>query len=58
MAIIGGHFSSIYCKDQLKPLKRVKVAKDDTKEEWPVEAPIVLKYGGVLIHAGRKQDTC
>ncbi|KAL6960704.1 inositol hexakisphosphate and diphosphoinositol-pentakisphosphate kinase [Sarracenia purpurea var. burkii] len=53
----GGHFSGIYRKVQLKPLKWVKVAKCDGEgeEERPVEALMVLKYGGVLTHAGRKQ---
>ncbi|XP_057491252.1 inositol hexakisphosphate and diphosphoinositol-pentakisphosphate kinase VIP2-like isoform X2 [Actinidia eriantha] len=53
----GGHFSGIYRKVQLKPLKWVKVAKTngEGEEERPVEALMVLKYGGVLTHAGRKQ---
>ncbi|KAL7604454.1 hypothetical protein Lser_V15G20588 [Lactuca serriola] len=51
----GGHFSGIYRKVQLKPLKWVKVLKGDTEEERPIEALMVLKYGGVLTHAGRKQ---
>ncbi|GAV63497.1 His_Phos_2 domain-containing protein [Cephalotus follicularis] len=53
----GGHFSGIYRKVQLKPLKWVKVTKSDGEgeEEGPVEALMVLKYGGVLTHAGRKQ---
>ncbi|XP_071713064.1 inositol hexakisphosphate and diphosphoinositol-pentakisphosphate kinase VIP2-like [Rutidosis leptorrhynchoides] len=51
----GGHFSGIYRKVQLKPLKWAKVVKGDTEEERPTEALMVLKYGGVLTHAGRKQ---
>ncbi|XP_058778773.1 inositol hexakisphosphate and diphosphoinositol-pentakisphosphate kinase VIP2-like isoform X2 [Vicia villosa] len=52
----GGHFSGIYRKVQLKPLKWVKVTKSSGEvEERPVEALMVLKYGGVLTHAGRKQ---
>ncbi|XP_024455484.2 inositol hexakisphosphate and diphosphoinositol-pentakisphosphate kinase VIP2 isoform X2 [Populus trichocarpa] len=53
----GGHFSGIYRKVQLKPLKWVKVPKSngEGEEERPVEALMVLKYGGVLTHAGRKQ---
>ncbi|XP_027357795.1 inositol hexakisphosphate and diphosphoinositol-pentakisphosphate kinase VIP2-like isoform X2 [Abrus precatorius] len=52
----GGHFSGIYRKVQLKPLKWVKVSKSDGEvEERPVEALMILKYGGVLTHAGRKQ---
>ncbi|CAK9308952.1 unnamed protein product [Citrullus colocynthis] len=52
----GGHFSGIYRKVQLKPLKWVKVTKNNgEEEERPVEALMVLKYGGVLTHAGRKQ---
>ncbi|KAJ8754851.1 hypothetical protein K2173_015363 [Erythroxylum novogranatense] len=53
----GGHFSGIYRKVQLKPLKWVKVSKNngEGEEERPVEALMVLKYGGVLTHAGRKQ---
>ncbi|XP_028247669.1 inositol hexakisphosphate and diphosphoinositol-pentakisphosphate kinase VIP1-like isoform X1 [Glycine soja] len=53
----GGHFSGIYRKVQLKPLKWIKVAKSNGEgaEERPVEALMVLKYGGVLTHAGRKQ---
>ncbi|GLT74090.1 hypothetical protein SLA2020_459110 [Shorea laevis] len=53
----GGHFSGIYRKVQLKPLKWIKVPKSngEGEEEQPVEALMVLKYGGVLTHAGRKQ---
>ncbi|CAH8385688.1 unnamed protein product [Eruca vesicaria subsp. sativa] len=53
----GGHFSGIYRKVQLKPLKWVKVPKNDGEgeEEKPVEALMILKYGGVLTHSGRKQ---
>ncbi|URE18200.1 acid phosphatase, partial [Musa troglodytarum] len=53
----GGHFSGIYRKAQLKPLKWVKASKPDGGGEFehPVEALMVLKYGGVLTHAGRKQ---
>jgi inositol hexakisphosphate/diphosphoinositol-pentakisphosphate kinase len=29
--------------------------EDQTEEERPIEALMVLKYGGVLTHAGRKQ---
>ncbi|KAE8682379.1 Inositol hexakisphosphate and diphosphoinositol-pentakisphosphate kinase 1 [Hibiscus syriacus] len=54
----GGHFSGIYRKVQLKPLKWVKVPKSngEGEEELPAEALMVLKYGGVLTHAGRKQS--
>ncbi|THU73060.1 hypothetical protein C4D60_Mb04t18820 [Musa balbisiana] len=53
----GGHFSGIYRKVQLKPSKWVKLSKSDGvgEDEHPVEALMVLKYGGVLTHAGRKQ---
>ncbi|XP_062212084.1 inositol hexakisphosphate and diphosphoinositol-pentakisphosphate kinase VIP2-like [Phragmites australis] len=53
----GGHFSGIYRKVQLKPLKWMKVPKrnGDGEEERPIEALMILKYGGVLTHAGRKQ---
>ncbi|KAM0822672.1 hypothetical protein ACQ4PT_071354 [Festuca glaucescens] len=53
----GGHFSGIYRKVQLKPLKWIKVPKHngDGEEERPIEALMILKYGGVLTHAGRKQ---
>ncbi|KAJ1386897.1 Histidine phosphatase superfamily, clade-2 [Sesbania bispinosa] len=52
----GGYFSGIYRKVQLKPLKWVKVTKTNGEvEERPVEALMILKYGGVLTHAGRKQ---
>ncbi|XP_059282370.1 inositol hexakisphosphate and diphosphoinositol-pentakisphosphate kinase VIP2-like isoform X2 [Lycium ferocissimum] len=53
----GGHFSGIYRKVQLKPLQWVKVPKSngEGEEERPIEALMVLKYGGVLTHAGRKQ---
>lgn len=27
----------------------------DSQEERPIEALMILKYGGVLTHAGRKQ---
>jgi hypothetical protein len=42
---------------QLKPLKWIKVPKHngDGEEERPIEALMILKYGGVLTHAGRKQ---
>jgi hypothetical protein len=42
---------------QLKPLKWIKVPKQngDGEEERPIEALMILKYGGVLTHAGRKQ---
>lgn len=55
----GGHFSGIYRKVQLKPLKWVNIPKKngEGEEERPVEALMVLKYGGVLTHAGRKQVT-
>lgn len=53
----GGHFSGIYRKVQLKPQKWTMVASDDddSEVEMPSEALMVLKYGGVLTHAGRKQ---
>ncbi|KAL2335562.1 hypothetical protein Fmac_016775 [Flemingia macrophylla] len=52
----GGHFSGIYRKVQLKPLKWEKVTKGNGEiEERPVQALMILKYGGVLTHAGRKQ---
>ncbi|KAG8062147.1 hypothetical protein GUJ93_ZPchr0003g18093 [Zizania palustris] len=53
----GGHFSGIYRKVQLKPLKWIKVPRrsGDGEEERPIEALMILKYGGVLTHAGRKQ---
>ncbi|KAL6587509.1 Inositol hexakisphosphate and diphosphoinositol-pentakisphosphate kinase vip2 [Orobanche minor] len=53
----GGHFSGIYRKVQLKPLKWINVPKasGEGEEERPTEALMVLKYGGVLTHAGRKQ---
>lgn len=53
----GGHFSGIYRKVQLKPQKWTKVPKEDDEVEGerPMEALMVLKYGGVLTHAGRKQ---
>lgn len=53
----GGHFSGIYRKVQLKPTKWARVPKeeDESEEERPTEALMVLKYGGVLTHAGRKQ---
>ncbi|KAG5415618.1 hypothetical protein IGI04_003185 [Brassica rapa subsp. trilocularis] len=47
----GGNFSGIYRKVQLKPLKW----NGEGEEERPVEALMILKYGGVLTHAGRKQ---
>ena len=46
----GGNFSGIYKKIQLKPLKW----DGEGEEERPVEALMILKYGGVLTHAGRK----
>ncbi|BAF06338.2 Os01g0777700, partial [Oryza sativa Japonica Group] len=53
----GGHFSGIYRKVQLKPSNWVHIPKSNGngKEEYPIEALMVLKYGGVLTHAGRKQ---
>ncbi|KAH0942522.1 hypothetical protein HID58_002159 [Brassica napus] len=47
----GENFSGIYMKVQLKPLKWA----GEGEEERPVEALMILKYGGVLTHAGRKQ---
>mmetsp|Transcript_103871 Transcript_103871/g.294270 ORF Transcript_103871/g.294270 Transcript_103871/m.294270 type:complete len:1058 (+) Transcript_103871:42-3215(+) len=44
----GGHFDGIYRKAQLKPLKR-----DETEQVQ--ELVIVLKYGGILTHAGLAQ---
>ncbi|KAH0911048.1 hypothetical protein HID58_034369, partial [Brassica napus] len=46
----GGNFSEIYRKVQLKPLKW----DGEGEEERHVEALMILKYGGVLTHAGRK----
>ncbi|CAN7125687.1 unnamed protein product [Brassica rapa subsp. narinosa] len=46
-----GNFSGIYRKVQLKPLKW----DGEGEEERPVETLMILKYGGVLTHAGRKQ---
>eukprot|EP00249_Psilotum_nudum_P017504 c26356_g1_i1 orf=1564-3798(-) len=53
----GGHFSGIYRKVQLKPTKWAKAPQEDSEGEGerPTEALMVLKYGGVLTHAGRKQ---
>ncbi|KAG0481364.1 hypothetical protein HPP92_012222 [Vanilla planifolia] len=53
----GGHFSGIYRKVQLKPLKWIKFPRNngEGEEERPIEALMILKYGGVLTHAGRKQ---
>ncbi|KAL6614393.1 hypothetical protein ACP70R_036663 [Stipagrostis hirtigluma subsp. patula] len=52
----GGHFSGIYRKVQIKPSNWASIPKSNgEKEEHPVEALMVLKYGGVLTHAGRKQ---
>ena len=47
----GENFSGIYMKVQLKPLKW----DGEGEEERPVEALMILKYGGVLTHTGRKQ---
>ncbi|KAG5414823.1 hypothetical protein IGI04_002390 [Brassica rapa subsp. trilocularis] len=47
----GGNFSGIYRNVQLKPLKW----DGEGEEERPVEALMILKYDGVLAHAGRKQ---
>ncbi|CAG7906230.1 unnamed protein product [Brassica rapa] len=47
----GGNFSGIYRKVQLKPLKW----DGEGEEERPVEALMILKYGGILTHADRKQ---
>ncbi|VAH95595.1 unnamed protein product [Triticum turgidum subsp. durum] len=54
----GGHFSGIYRKVQLKPLKWIKVPEHngEGEEDRPIEALMILKYGGVLTHAGRKQS--
>ncbi|KAI5007330.1 hypothetical protein ZWY2020_050775 [Hordeum vulgare] len=53
----GGHFSGIYRKVQLKPSNwaRVPKSRGEGDEELPIEALMILKYGGVLTHAGRKQ---
>ncbi|KAG5389251.1 hypothetical protein IGI04_030792 [Brassica rapa subsp. trilocularis] len=47
----GGNFPEIYRKVQMKPLKW----DGECEEERLVEALMILKYGGVLTHAGRKQ---
>ncbi|KAH0913137.1 hypothetical protein HID58_036458, partial [Brassica napus] len=47
----GRNFSGIYMKVQLKPLKW----DGEGEEERPVEALMILKYGGILTHTGRKQ---
>lgn len=47
----GGHFSGINRKVQLKPLQWNK-STDPPKLE---EALLILKHGGVLTHAGRRQ---
>eukprot|EP00850_Spirogloea_muscicola_P022875 SM000316S12290 [mRNA] locus=s316:84377:92935:+ [translate_table: standard] len=48
----GGHFSGIYRKAQLKPVRWATVHLEDSEEskeiERPIEALLVLKYGGVL----------
>ncbi|KAG5389401.1 hypothetical protein IGI04_030942, partial [Brassica rapa subsp. trilocularis] len=44
----GENFSGIYRKVQLKPLKW----DGEGEEEKPVEALMILQYGGVLTHAG------
>eukprot|EP00899_Mesostigma_viride_P005502 jgi/Mesvir1/14953/Mv14625-RA.1 len=49
----GGHFSGINRKVQLKPLKWKQEGTEGP--EVVVQALLVLKYGGVLTHAGRKQ---
>ena len=53
----GGHFSGIYRKAQLKPLKWATVFEEGVEGEVErvTEALMVLKYGGVLTHAGLKQ---
>ncbi|VAH64694.1 unnamed protein product [Triticum turgidum subsp. durum] len=53
----GGHFSGIYRKVQLKPSNWAHIPKSsgEGEEEVPSEALMILKYGGVLTHAGRKQ---
>ncbi|CAI5944715.1 unnamed protein product [Closterium sp. NIES-65] len=56
----GGHFSGIYRKAQLKPQKWERVQRRDSsggevEVDEPTEALMVLKYGGVLTHAGRAQ---
>ncbi|CAI5463145.1 unnamed protein product, partial [Closterium sp. Yama58-4] len=56
----GGHFSGIYRKAQLKPQKWERVQRRDSsgaevEVDEPTEALMVLKYSGVLTHAGRAQ---
>ncbi|KAK1667992.1 hypothetical protein QYE76_056151 [Lolium multiflorum] len=53
----GGYFSGIYRKVQLKPSNWVCIPKSSGQgeEQLPIEALMILKYGGVLTHAGRKQ---
>uniref|UniRef100_A0A0D9YFR3 Inositol hexakisphosphate and diphosphoinositol-pentakisphosphate kinase n=1 Tax=Oryza glumipatula TaxID=40148 RepID=A0A0D9YFR3_9ORYZ len=43
--------------EELKPSNWVHIPKSNSngEEEYPIEALMVLKYGGVLTHAGRKQ---
>ncbi|CAN7057552.1 unnamed protein product, partial [Brassica rapa subsp. trilocularis] len=45
----GGNFSGIYKKVQLKPLKW----DSEGEEERPVEALMILRYGGALTRHGR-----
>ncbi|CAN7135486.1 unnamed protein product, partial [Brassica rapa subsp. narinosa] len=45
----GGNFSGIYKKIQLKPLKW----DGEGEEERPVEALMILRYGGALTRHGR-----
>eukprot|EP00898_Chlorokybus_atmophyticus_P007786 jgi/Chlat1/8008/Chrsp7S00634 len=47
----GGSFSGINRKVQLKPMAWTEV----DSEEKVTQALLILKYGGVLTHAGRKQ---
>lgn len=60
----GGHFSGINRKAQLKPLAWEEIPPSERKEgkdgkegksEQVTEALLILKFGGVLTHLGKKQ---
>ncbi len=51
----GGHFSGIYRKVQMKPLKVAQREEEKGADPIVEEALLVLKWGGELTHAGKQQ---
>eukprot|EP00803_Ostreobium_quekettii_P004618 evm.model.scf_439.9 EVM.evm.TU.scf_439.9 scf_439:61654-74618(+) len=52
----GGHFAGINRKVQLKPLSWSLPSGNEDSERKVEEVLLILKHGGVLTHAGRRQS--